>query len=139
MYKRIFLDTNPIIYLIEDMMPFSEKVYNFIYSNGIDNSEFYTSTITDTEFLVQPYKNEDFEVINLYWDFLKSLDILKCYISEKIAVRAAKIRAKYPSIKTIDSLQLASAIESNCEIFLTNDTQLKQVTEINVLIINDIS
>ena len=138
MYNRIFLDTNPLIYLIEDMIPFAEKVYQFIYSEGTAGARFYTSTITDTEFLVHPYKCESLEIIGLYWNFLKALDVLKCHIDEKIAVTAAKIRAKYSGIKTPDSLQLAAAIESNCDVFLTNDKQLRQVEEIKVLLVDDL-
>ena len=138
MYNRIFLDTNPLIYLIEDMTPFAEKVYQFIYSEGTAGSQFYTSTITDTEFLVHPYKCENLEIIGLYWNFLKTLNVLKCHIDEKIAVTVAKIRAKYSGIKTPDSLQLASAIESGCSLFLTNDKQLRQVEEIKIQLVDDL-
>lgn len=138
MSNRIFLDTNPLIYLIENTMPFAEKVDRFIFSKWLQDSEFYTSTITDTEFLVMPYKLEDFETIAEYWDFLHKFDVLKCFINEAIAVTAAKIRAKYEGIKTADSLQLAAAIESECDVFLTNDKQLRQVEEIRVLLIDDL-
>lgn len=119
-------------------MPFAEKVDGFIFSKWLQDSEFYTSTITDTEFLVMPYKLEDFETIAEYWDFLHKFDVLKCFINEVIAVTAAKIRAKYEGIKTADSLQLAAAIESECDVFLTNDKQLRQVEEIRVLLIDDL-
>ena len=69
---------------------------------------------------------------------MKTLNVLKCHIDEKIAVTAAKIRAKYSGIKTPDSLQLASAIESGCSLFLTNDKQLRQVEEIKILLVDDL-
>ena len=47
MYKRIFLDTNPIIYLVENQQPYADKVLDFIVQGLDDKSEFYTSTITD--------------------------------------------------------------------------------------------
>lgn len=137
MYRRIFLDTNPLIYLIEDTEPFAEKVDGFIFSEWLRDAEFYTSTVTDIEFLVMPYKCNDFETIDAYWEFLRQFDVLKSFITETIAVTAAKIRAKYTGIKTADSMQLAAAIESSCDVFLTNDKQLKQVEEVKVLLVEE--
>ncbi len=137
MYRRIFLDTNPLIYLIEDTEPFAEKVDGFIFSEWLRDAEFYTSTVTDIEFLVVPYKCNDFETIDAYWEFLRQFDVLKSFITETIAVTAAKIRAKYTGIKTADSMQLAAAIESSCDVFLTNDKQLKQVEEVKVLLVEE--
>ena len=66
MYKRIFLDTNPIIYLVENQQPYADKVLDFIVKGLDEKSEFYTSTITDSEFLVKPYSKNDLQSIELY-------------------------------------------------------------------------
>ena len=55
-----------------------------------------------------------------------------------MAETAAQIRAKYSGIKAMDALQLASAITSGCDVFLTNDKQLRQVNEIQVLLVDDL-
>ena len=59
-------------------------------------------------------------------------------ITDTEADKAVQIRAKYKGIKTADSLQLASAIVSECDVFLTNDKQLRQVEEIQVLLVDDL-
>ena len=69
---------------------------------------------------------------------MKQLDFLKCFISEQVAEKAAHIRAKYPDIKLADALQLASSIDCNCDVFFTNDKQLKQVSEAKVLYLGDL-
>ena len=99
---------------------------------------FYTSTITDAEFLVKPISDANFEQVNAYSLFLKRLGFLKCCITEKIAETSAKLRAKYKGIKLADALQLASAIEHDCDSFLTNDKQLKQVEELNIIYLSDL-
>ena len=109
-----------------------------LVDEAFSESEFYTSTITDTEFLVKPYRAGDIQAISAYWEFLSSRDVLKCFITEDVAVNATKIRAKYKGIKTADSLQIASAICSECDIFLTNDKQLRQVEEIRVLLVDEL-
>ena len=45
--------------------------------------------------------------------------------------RAARIRAVY-KLQALDSVHLASAIEHGCDIFLTNDAQLKKCGGITV-------
>jgi predicted nucleic acid-binding protein len=46
-----------------------------------------------------------------------------------IAVKAAELRAKY-NLRAPDALQLATAIENRANYFLTNDTRLRSVKEI---------
>ena len=101
------------------------------------DAEFYTSTVTDAEFLVKPFENNDTEQVEKYRHCIKSLEFLKCFINEQVAEKAAKIRAKYPDIKLVDALQLAASIDCGCDTFFTNDKQLKQVTEANVLYLGD--
>ena len=74
----------------------------------------------------------------MYNRFLDSLSVYKRSIDERVATRSAEIRAKYKGIKLADALQLAAAIETGCDTFLTNDKQLKQVSEINVVLLEDL-
>lgn len=136
-FKKIFVDTNPFIYYIEDIEPYSTKLQNF-FSECIDEKvELYTSTITDAEFLVKPYKNNDTTVAEYYREFLTSMNFLKCFVNESVAEISARLRAKYQSIKLVDAIQIATALECNCEGFLTNDKQLKQISEINVILLDE--
>jgi predicted nucleic acid-binding protein len=49
-----------------------------------------------------------------------------------IAERAAELRARY-NLKTPDALQVATAIETGCNAFLTSDMRLKRITELRIL------
>ena len=42
------------------------------------------------------------------------------------------------NLRTPDALQLSAVVEINCQAFLTNDTQLKRVTELRVLILDEL-
>lgn len=61
------------------------------------------------------------------------MDIEIKSIDKTIAEKAAQIRAEYKFFKTMDALQLATACLSECDLFLTNDKQLKQFKEINCI------
>lgn len=138
MARRIFLDTNPIIYILDKQQHFFSATLKFISDNVKTGSDFFTSVITDTEFLTMPYKKEDLNSELAYCKFMQILNVNKIPIDESIAKTAAKLRAKYKSIKLGDSLQLAASIEHNCDCFLTNDEQLKQVTEASICYIGDL-
>lgn len=138
MNKKIFIDTNPLIYLVSQQEPFHSKVLHYLSSLIDDNAEFYTSTITDAEFLVKPFSDNNITEIQLYKEYLMRLEFVKCAISEQIAEKAALIRAKYKGIKLADALQIASCINSECDEFLTNDKQLKQVTEVGIVYLGDL-
>jgi predicted nucleic acid-binding protein len=58
-------------------------------------------------------------------------------ISAEIAEKAGRLRGKYPVLRALDALQLATAIQIQANAFLTNDTKLKRVEEVNVLILKD--
>lgn len=138
MAKRVFIDTNPLIYLLGKQEPYFTKVLKFMSDCIDEDAEFYTSTITDAEFLVKPYEDNDLNQIHKYKNYLSSLEFLKCFISEQVAEKAAQLRVYYPSVKLGDALQMAASIDCNCDIFLTNDKQLKQVNEAKVLYLGDL-
>ncbi|MBR1615756.1 MAG: hypothetical protein IJ673_09795 [Treponema sp.] len=58
MAERIFIDTNPLIYLLDNISPYQITVRNFFIEKKQRNAEFYTSTITDAEFFVKPFAND---------------------------------------------------------------------------------
>jgi predicted nucleic acid-binding protein len=55
-----------------------------------------------------------------------------------VADRAARVRAMHKSVKLGDALQLAASIECGCTEFFTNDEQLKQVEEANVVCLGEL-
>ena len=71
-----------------------------------------------------------------YFDTTRSF-FKKCY-EEKIALGAAKIRAKYKGFKALDALHLATAKLSDCNSFITSDKQLRQMQELHILTVDDL-
>jgi predicted nucleic acid-binding protein len=54
-----------------------------------------------------------------------------------ITGRDKTLRAGY-NLRTPDALQIATAVELNCQAFLTNDKQLQPVAELRVLILDEL-
>lgn len=136
--SRIYFDTTPLIYFLDDEKPFSDKVSTFIFNHQNDEDFYITSTITDTEYLVFPYRMQNFYKITAYETFLSDFEFNIVKPNRTVAKQAAKLRAKYSGIKGMDALHLATSIYFQCDIFLTNDSQLKQVSEVNVVLVDDL-
>jgi len=135
-FKKVFIDTAPIIYYLQH----SELYYLNMkaFWKEYEECDYATSTITVTEYLTYPYREKNFTLINSFYAFVNDMDILIKDIDGRIAEKAAQIRAEYKSFKTMDALQLATACIMGCDLFLTNDKQLKQFRDIKCLTVDEL-
>ena len=140
-YKKVFVDTAPFIYFIEkdDNNPqYYEKVKKFL-KDGYDNDKkFVSSVITIEEYFVFPYRNQEYSLIDMFNRLVETTNMDIVEINQEIAKKAAQIRADYKGFKAMDALQLAVACLSECDLFLTNDKQLKQFKEIECVTVEEL-
>ncbi len=140
-YKKVFVDTAPFIYFIEkdsNNPQYYDKVKNFFKKGYENNIEFVTSVITMEEYFVFPYRNKNNLLIEMFYRLVKITNMEIVEINEEIAKKAAQIRAEYKSFKAMDALQLAVACSLNCDLFLTNDKQLRQFKEIRCITVDEL-
>lgn len=135
---KTFIDTSPFIYLIENNPQFAAKTRKFIMDAVINNEELITSVITIMEFGVIPQKKGRQDLILKFEDFLKIMNISIEEIDQEMARKAFQLRAKYDFLKSMDALQISVALEKNCDQFLTNDRKLKKVSELQIVIIEEL-
>ncbi len=139
--RKVFVDTAPFIYYIEkdENNPlYFEKVKKFFrecYDNGI---EFVSSVITVEEYLVFPYRIQSQCYVDMFYKLMETVDMDIMEINQEIAKKAAGIRAEYRGFKGMDALQLAAACLADCDLFLTNDKQLKQFRELTCITVGDL-
>ena len=136
-YNKIFIDTTPLIYFLDNDVNFGEKTRLIFEETLSENATVLTSTITCTEYLVYPYRTGNQEKVKAFFEFLQDFDIPMVGIDVDIAKKAAEIRAEYKFFKARDALQLATAICSNCDVFLTNDNQLRQFKELKCVTVEE--
>jgi len=135
--RQIFLDTAPVIYFVEKNPDYLEK--SQVVFSYIDEGRFtaVVSPITLSECLVIPYHLEKAEVAQVFIDLLVNSDHVLFYpIDEITADKAADLRARY-NLTLTDALQLATAIQAECNAFLTNDADLKRVSEIPIIVLSE--
>ncbi|MBS3978125.1 MAG: PIN domain-containing protein [Syntrophomonadaceae bacterium] len=122
---RLFVDTAPIIYFIEEHPLYIDEVSDIFGRTAEGTLQVITSVITMIEVLTKPYKLGQNEIACAYRDFFtnsKGFSVMG--INTDIAELTARIRAKL-GFKLPDALQLAIFEHNNCDVFLTNDKQLK--------------
>jgi predicted nucleic acid-binding protein len=89
-----------------------------------------------TELLVQPYRRADEQKINNFYGLLSTYPNLEWIAPTlEIADIAAKLRAAH-RFRTPDSLQAATAIQSNATGFLTNDPVFRRVDLFETLVLD---
>ena len=111
------------------------------YSRDVvdENIRGFLSVISITEFVAKPLVTEHAIDIEDFKQFLESLPIQVLEINYETAERAGKLRSQYPSVPTPDALIVATALENDCDIFVTNDKRLKklEVYGVTVIVLKD--
>ena len=137
-FKRVFVDTSPIIYYLENSALYRDKIKHFFEMCLDNNIEIVTSTITVEEYLVFPFASGRMELADNFKRFIAYMNIQVIEIDCEIAEQAAKIRGKFRHFKAMDSLQIAAAKVSKCDMFFTNDKQLRQEKELPCMTMDDL-
>ena len=72
-YKKVFLDTSPIVYYLEKSGLYYPKMKKFW--NDYKNCDYVTSAVTVTEYLTYPYRQNNIKLINAFYAFADGMDI----------------------------------------------------------------
>ncbi len=137
-FKRVFIDTAPIIYFLENSPLYMESMEKFFSRCVKEHIQIVTSTLTIEEYLVLPYSYGKMEYVDNFKRFIEYMDIEVVDIDAEIAEQGAKIRGQYKNFKAMDALQIAAAVAKKCDMFFTNDKQLRQEKELPCITMEDI-
>jgi predicted nucleic acid-binding protein len=83
------------------------------------------SDLVRMECRVGPLKSSDSFLLNNFAAFFAAPDLQVFPITAAVCDRASAIRATY-GFRPLDSLHLATAVENQCGLFLTNDARLNR-------------
>jgi predicted nucleic acid-binding protein len=131
----VFLDANPVIYLIEQPANVGPKATARVSQLLANGERLAVSDLVRMECQVGPLKANDAVLLAQYATFFASPDMDVLPVSPAVCDRAARIRAQY-GFKPLDSLHLAAAAEYGCTLFLTRDAQLKRFPDVPVEILS---
>ena len=128
---RYYLDTSPIVYTVEQVPGYMEAVDAALSASGL---VLVTSELARLECRVKPLRNWDTGLLQEFDKYFANTIAEIVPLTRDVIDRATEIRARY-NFKTPDSLHLAAAVMTNCDVFLTNDHRLNRFTVMTIEVI----
>ncbi len=136
--QRLYIETAPLIYYVEEHPTYLVRMDAVIDTVENQPIQAYSSVITLAEVLIQPMRTGDKTLEQEYRDILVNSGGYQLVpITIPVAESAADLRARY-NLRTPDALHVGSALRAGCDAFLTNDTGIKRVTELTVLVLDEL-
>jgi len=137
-HRRIALDTSIFIYHLEANPKYLAYTDPILFWLERSESTAITSTITMTELLVLPYREDDEQRANDFYGLLSTYPNLDWVAPNlEIAELAARIRALH-RLRTPDALQAATAAHSQATGLITNDAVFERVEGFQTLVLDEL-
>ena len=138
-HRRIGLDTSVFIYQLEDNSHYvglTDCVFSWLERPHVMAI---TSTMTMTELLVQPYRDDpDERRVDEIYSLLSTYPNIEWIGPDlQIADAAARLHARH-RLRTPAALQAATAARAGATGFLTNDPAFERVESFDTLILDEL-
>ena len=134
----VAVDTAPWIYAFEinpRYEPILRPLFDLRFATGLNRAG--ASALVVAEILTHPISLGRHDLVATYRHFFQDAGRVAVWtVDNSVAERAATLRVKY-RLKLIDALHVAAAIENTAAVFVRNDVELRRVTEIPVLVLDD--
>jgi len=125
---RVYLDSAPLIYVIEGVAPFASTVMTTLAQPETIQL---CSELTRLECRVKPVRDGQAVLLAAFDHYFARVIDTVLPITRPVVDQATELRARY-GFKTPDALHLAAAIAAGCDVFLTNDQRLARCAEIRI-------
>lgn len=125
---RTYLDSAPIIYLVEEVVPYASDLEVRL---SVPGTVQVCSDLTRLECRVKPIRERQDTLLAAFDRYFADIIAEVVPLSRQVVDQATILRASY-GFKTPDCIHLAAAIVHDCDLFLTNDHRLCRCTEIAI-------
>lgn len=137
-HRRIGLDTNVLVYVLEDVAPFAAIGQAILNAIEVGRVSAVLASIGLGELATGPAQSGDAALVERYLDELQSIAGLRIQpLSAEVAVDAAIIRGSR-RIGLADAIHLATARAAGATAFITNDRSLRGSAKLEVLYLDDL-
>lgn len=135
---RLFLDTAPVIYFVEQNPAYADRVNDIFDRIDAGTLTAVTSPITLAECLVGAIRHGPAHLVTDFTDLITvGVNVTFGPIDAAVAQEAARQRAIH-NLTLTDALQVAVALAAGSDAFLTNDLALKRVTALPILVLDEL-
>ena len=135
--RRLYLDTNLYIYLLEGIEPYRQRMADLTAEIDRQDITVIASELIFTELLPRPLRDGRRHLVERYLDLLQRTPrITLVPVDRRVILCAVHLRADF-GLRSMDALHVATALEHACETFLTNDQRITAGNRIRVLTLGD--
>lgn len=135
--RVLFLDTAPVIYHVEGNPRYqvlTDEIFQMVQDGAVAAV---TTPITLSECLVHPYRARNADLISRFRQVVTAGAHTRYQSIDGVAEEAAELRDG-SNLSLTDAIQVAAAIASGCDAFLTNDTTLRRVASPRIVVLDDL-
>ena len=133
----VYLDSSSLIYSVERHEPYLGLLAPVWQEAERGQLLLVSSELALAEVLVRPVRERNEMLISRYREVFASADVRLVPASRRSWEDAARLRADY-GLRTPDALHAATALQEHCDLFITNDTDFRRVTELSVVVLRDV-
>jgi predicted nucleic acid-binding protein len=137
-HRRIALDSNVLIYLLEGQGPLAEAAARIVDSIDSGERDGVMSAIGVAEILAGPATEGDAQAFELTAEALRESRIDVVPLDGSVAEDAAWIRGSI-GLALADAVHIATARDAGATVFLTNDRRIRSIPRLAVSYLDDLS
>ena len=136
--RRVYLDTNVMIYAIEGYPAFQQELHELFETIDHGELDAVTSELTLAEVLVKPFIDGSVVHRQAFEQAIQSAGSFRVFpITRPVLIEAARLRAA-TTLKLPDAIHVATARMTACEVFLTNDRSIQTPTGIEQIFLSSL-
>jgi predicted nucleic acid-binding protein len=137
--KDVLIDTNIVIYLTDTVSPYdvmSRRLFEMVEAGEV---QAFISIISISEVTQGPLKKGFYTAAAEVKDYLLNFPNLQCVDTTKevLEFTGKDERINWSSLRTVDSLIIASALKSEADKIISNDMHFKRALPQNMIIAFD--
>ena len=133
----VYVDANAIIYSVERIEPYRELLAPMWEEASAGRFTLASSELVLLETLVKPLREDNARLEMLFRSIFAAAEMDLIPASLAIWEDAARIRAE-TGLATPDAVHAATALNTGCAAFITNDTDFRRVESLPVVILDDL-
>lgn len=135
--KRVYFDTNPIIYYLEQISPFFAVVQPLFEGIGRGEVVAFTSEFTLLETLIKPIREDAALLVADIQALLLDPTLFSLVPVSRDILLASSELAAVSGLKSADAIHFRSAITTQCDYFVTNDQRFQSQFGVEVVKLSD--
>jgi predicted nucleic acid-binding protein len=135
--SKVYVDTAVLIYTLEENTDYFDLLEPLWLKFQAQEIELISSELILMEVLVVPLRNNNNSLVTDYEQLLLNSAMQLIPINQAILRQAANLRATN-NLKTPDAIHAATAISVNCDLFITNDKGFRNLSDLPVVILNEV-